>query len=402
MKKTLLFVLGGLFLLSACSEEFVGQTPIDSDAPSSVSDVIVENQPGGAKIFYTLPQETDISYVRAEYMYKGSMATTKSSVYQNFVLLEGFGSEDPVNVKLFTVDHSGNNSQPVDVTINPLLPPVYEITQSFEWERDFGGFKLTWHNSTGNEVVLTLLVKAEDGIYYEEEVCYTSAKNGEYNFRGLADVPTDFGLFVRDKFYNYSDTVKFNLTPIREVEIPSDDFARVTDIPTDNQSTYWGWLFENMWNDVVGDEGWHTMDANNGKLPLYWTIDMGMKVKLSRFTIWHRTGVPYAHQNLKKFVVYACNEYEKGKDNAYYNKGGDWETDGHWYYIGTFEIKKPSGLPVGTTSEDIEAMNAGFSFNVPLDIPAIRYVRFGMLSNFSGGTDLHISEIKFYGDDTAE
>lgn len=402
MKKTWLFILGGCLFASACNEEFVGQTPVDSEAPSAVSDVIVENQPGGAKISYTLPKETDISYVRAEYMYKGSMAATKSSIYQNYVLLEGFGSEDPVDVKLYTVDHSGNDSQPVNVTIQPLLPPVYAITQSFEWERDFGGFKLNWKNSTGNEVVLTLLMKAEDGIYYEEESYYTTAKNGEYNFRGFEDVPTDFGLYVRDKFYNYSDTVMFSLTPIREIEIPSDHFARVTDIPADNKTQLGGWDFETMWNDVVGDEGWHTTDGNGGKLPLYWTIDLGLKAKLSRFTIWHRTSIPYGHQNLKKFVVYGATDYEKGKDNAYWEKGGDWETDGHWTYIGTYEIKKPSGLPTGTTSEDIEVMNAGFGFNVPIDIPSIRYIRFGMLSNFSGGQDLHISEIKFFGDDTVE
>lgn len=402
MKKTWLFILGGCLFASACNEEFVGQTPVDSEAPSAVSDVIVENQPGGAKISYTLPKETDISYVRAEYMYKGSMAATKSSIYQNYVLLEGFGSEDPVDVKLYTVDHSGNDSQPVNVTIQPLLPPVYAITQSFEWERDFGGFKLNWTNSTGNEVVLTLLMKAEDGIYYEEESYYTTAKNGEYNFRGFEDVPTDFGLYVRDKFYNYSDTVMFSLTPIREIEIPSDHFARVTDIPADNKTQLGGWDFETMWNDVVGDEGWHTTDGNGGKLPLYWTIDLGLKAKLSRFTIWHRTSIPYGHQNLKKFVVYGATDYEKGKDNAYWEKGGDWETDDHWTYIGTYEIKKPSGLPTGTTSEDIEAMNAGFGFNVPIDIPSIRYIRFGMLSNFSGGQDLHISEIKFFGDDTVE
>lgn len=402
MKKTLLFILGGCIFLSACDEEFVGQTPIDSDPPSSVSDIVVENQPGGAKISYTLPNETDISYVRAEYMYKGSIAATKSTVYQNYVLLEGFGSEDPVDVKLYTVDHSGNDSKPVDVTINPLLPPVYAITNSFKWERDFGGFKLNWINTTGDEVVLTLLVKADDGIYYEEESYYTTAKNGEYNFRGMADEPTDFGLYVRDKFYNFSDTVMFNLTPIREIEIPSNNFARVTDIPADNLTTNGGWDFEKMWNDVVGDEGWHTTDGNKGKLPLYWTIDLGLRAKLSRFTIWHRTSIPYGHQNLKKFVVYGSNDYEKGRDYDYYDKGGEWETDGHWFYIGTYEIKKPSGLPTGTTSEDIEAMNAGFGFEVPIDIPSVRYIRFGMLSNFSGGQDLHISEIKFFGDDTVE
>lgn len=391
-----------VLFFGSCSEEFVGQTPVDGIAPASITDLVVENQPGGAKISYRLPQETDISYVRAEYMYKGSMTTTKSSVYKNYVILEGFGTTDPVDVALYTVDHSENASSPVKVTINPLLPPVFEISQSFQWERDFGGFKLNWINPTEDEVVLTLLIKAEDGVYYEESTYYTTMKVGEYNFRGLPDVPTDFGVYVRDKFYNYSDTVFFNLTPIREVQIPTDKFARVADIPRDDLSTYWGWDFNKMWNDVIGDEGWHTMEGTDRKLPLYFTIDMGLKAKLNRFTIWHRLSIPYGHYNLRKFVLYGTTEYKKGKDLAYWEEGGEWESDGSWYYIGTFEIKKPSGNPTQNTDEDIEAANNGFTFNVPLDIPSVRYLRFGMISNFSAGNNLHISEIKFYGDDTVE
>lgn len=384
--------------LVSCHEEFVGQTPVDQEAPSSVSNVKVENLPGGAKIYYALPDETDISYVQANYMYKGTLSSTKSSVYQNYVLIEGFGSTDPVDIELYTVDHSENRSLPINVTINPLLPPVYEIADSFEWERDFGGFRLTWENSTKKEVVITLLLKAEDGVYYEEQTLYTSAQKGDYNFRGLEDIPSDFGLFVRDEFYNISDTVMFSLTPIREIEIPSDNFARVLDIPRDEMSNYWGWVFENMWNGVIGDEGWHTMDGTERKLPIYFTFDLGLKAKLNRFTIWHRTAFPYGHHNIRKFVVYAANEYEKGKDLDYWDLGGEWETDGHWYPIGTFEVKKPSGNSTQVTDEDLEAMYNGFDFNVPSDIPAVRYLRFGMISNFSGGVDLHISEIKFFGD----
>ncbi len=391
------------FELSSCNNAPIGQTPTDSTPPASITAPVIENQAGGAKISYTLPKETDISYVRAEYMYKGKLTTTKSTVYKNFVIIEGFGSTDPVDVNLYTVDHSNNESAPVKVTIKPLTPPVYGITQSFKWVRDFGGFKLNWENTTGSEVVLTLLKKGTDGLYHEEDTYYTSAKEGIHNFRGFDNVASDFGIYVRDKFYNISDTVKFNLTPIREVQIPTKNFARILDIPADNHSQLWGWEFVKLWDDIYpGDTGWHTDDGNGGKRPLYWTIDMGLTAKLSRFTIWHRTSIPYGHQNLKKFEVWGATEYEKGKPDAYWRKGGGWETDGHWTLIGTFEIKKPSGLE-GTqvTAEDVTAMNDGFEFQVPLVVKPIRYVRFAMLSNFSGGYDVHIAEIKFFGDDTA-
>lgn len=404
MKKIVyILTISAAFMLGACSEEPVGQTPTNSATPPSVTDPRVENVSGGAKIYYTLPKgEKDISYVRAEYMYKGNPASNKSSVYKNFVLIEGFATTDPVEVKLYTVNHSEVASDPLTVTINPLTPPVFNITNSFTYQPDFGGLMVNWENETGDEIVLSVMSYDDEiGDYVDRDAVYSSSKNGKFSFRGFESEPTRFGLYVRDKYFNISDTVKFELTPMYETVIKSDNFARVMDIPLDDLSNLSGWGFEKMWDGITqGDNGWHGADGEGDRLPRFWTWDLGMTAKLSRFTLWHRTNTPYGNNNIKKFEIWGATEYEKGKDRDYYEKGGDWETDGHWEYLGTFEVKKPSGDGAEVTAEDKEAMFNGFEFVIPLEKKPVRYLRYAMLSNYSGGKGIHISEIRYWGDDS--
>ena len=59
--------------ITSCDEEKIGQTPTDNIPPQPISNVSVESLPGGAKISYELPQETDISYVKGEYLFQGRM-----------------------------------------------------------------------------------------------------------------------------------------------------------------------------------------------------------------------------------------------------------------------------------------------------------------------------------------
>jgi hypothetical protein len=399
-----------LCITSCAKDESIGQTPIDSTAPASVSDPVIENLPGGAKISYTLPKETDISYVRAEYLYKGEKVSSKSSIYKNYIEIEGFGNTDPVEVKLYTVDHSNNSSQPVTVTINPLTPPVYSITQSFVYLRDFGGFNLTWENPTNSEIVISVLLKNDDGKYYIEGNLYSSDLKGNHTFHGYKAVDTDFALCVHDKYMNYSDTIKFNLTPLFEEELSSSKFARVLDIPADDHSNYPGkptgwWNFEHMWDGITyqKDEAWHT-EFNTAGYPIFFTIDLGLKVKLSRFKMWQRYFYRYIHMNPKTFEVWGANDYVAGQEDSYWRYDGGWKTDGHWEKLGSYEIIKPSGLLGSsyTTEDDQAAMN-GHEFSVPIGAKPCRYVRFVILTSWNGGGNyLHIEELKFYGDDTIE
>ena len=53
-----------LLVLISCAEDHIGQTPTDGTAPSTITAVEVESTPGGAKISYTIPKETDNTYLK--------------------------------------------------------------------------------------------------------------------------------------------------------------------------------------------------------------------------------------------------------------------------------------------------------------------------------------------------
>ena len=101
MKHTISVFLSAAALLVACNEDFIGQYPVDNVAPASVSDVRVENLPGSAMISYSLPNETDLLYVKAVYTDSHGVKTeVKSSVFKDNVVLKGFGRSKKQTVQL--------------------------------------------------------------------------------------------------------------------------------------------------------------------------------------------------------------------------------------------------------------------------------------------------------------
>ena len=141
-----------LLVLISCAEDHIGQTPTDGTAPSTITAVEVESTPGGAKISYTIPKETDISYVKGVYYVNNREHVVRSSIYKNSLEIEGLGTTDPLDVTLYVVDHSENVSEPFVVTINPSTPIVDLILSSVKLQADFGGVNATWDNELGSEI----------------------------------------------------------------------------------------------------------------------------------------------------------------------------------------------------------------------------------------------------------
>lgn len=396
MKRIFYSIILSIFICS-CTEDHIGQTSTDRIAPSVIKDVTIVSMPGGAKIIYELPNETDISYVKGEYVVNGKLHIVRSSVYKNSVMIEGLGSTEPLDVKLYTVDNSENVSEPLVETINPGTPLVKLIMQSIKMQSAFGGVKVTWENVLSSEVGITLLASDEKGKLNEGETLFSDMKEGDYSFRGYDDSMRLFAVCLTDKWGNTSDTLKQEITPFFEKLLDKKKHKRLI-LPMDNTSQYGGsWVFANMFDDVIGDNGWHTNDGNNGKLPLYFTIDLGVGAKMSRFKLWHRPSATYLykHYNIKEFEAWGTNTYKEGMNEEYWTNG--WKKD--WEKIGDFVTFKPSGMDGEVTNTDREYAANGFEFAVPLSAKDMRYVRFLMKSNWSGGSEVHISEMSFYGND---
>lgn len=390
---TLLISMIGICLLflSACKQDNL-RTPLENDgvAPGQVTKVHVENLHGGARIGYALPADIDLLYIQADYeIRKGIKEEKKASFYDNSMVIQGFGDTIEYPVQLYAVDRSGNKSEPVTVMVKPLLPPVRETYNSLSYAKDFGGITVTFQNPTQANIVITAMTKDSTGDWVDYDKDYTSQASRNFSVRGLSPVPTTFGVFVQDRWDNHSDTLVKTLTPLYEEELDKSKFKPLV-LSTDAENI-WDW--PELWDNKMGEndrQGWRS--ASNLGLPVSFTIDLGVKAKLSRLRTWQvHDGREYSSSNIKQFQLWGSNDP---------NPDGSWDS---WTLMGNYEIVKPSGLPAGQISnEDVETAAAGDESIVPLAAPAVRYVRFKIISTYAsppnstaGGA--WITEVAFWG-----
>jgi len=398
MKKNLLYTCMALVIISLtdCKEESIGQFPVDNTAPRPVSDVVVDNIAGGAQIFYQLPEEEDLLYVQAVYaLPNGTTGRTKTSVFSNSMLIKGFAKSEKAVVQMVSVDRSRNESTPVRVDIEPLDSPIYEILDSLEVQESFGGFKLTWPNPLKEDIVLGVLKKSDttNELDYVENV-YSSQAFVETAIRGLDSVRATFCFFIRDIYENSTDTLEMSLKPYFEEEIPKTGFSGLRLSSWFKLHSYGGGV-DKMWDGITNvNNNVYYIQTGNEIMP-YFTIDLGVKAKLSRFRLWQRRDFLFALHNPRMFEWYGTNDLAVANDAETLG----WEDHPAWIRLSACESKRPSGGKEGdpVTAEDVAYAEAGEEFEFPLDAPAVRYLRFKLISTWSGSSGLHIGELTFWG-----
>jgi len=364
------FILVFFLAFYSCKqEETRGFLENDPNPPGDVTDISIKNLPGGAKISYEIPTDMDLLYIQAEYeIRKGVKQETQSSFYKHFIEVDGFGNTGEKMITLYTVDRSGNRSKGIEVKIKPLTPPVQSAYASLAYIDDFGGINVTYDNPTRSELVTTILLKDNLGDWLEYDKNYTSVPQVDFSVRGLPSERTTFGVFIRDKWGNLSDTLVQDLTPLVEEQLDKKKFKQIK-LPTDPEITTWA--IETFWNDKRTSGGFHT--AENQGVPAWVTIDLGVTTRLSRLKVWQvHDGREYSSGNVRQFEIW-------GTDNP--DPDGGWE---NWELLQECEIIKPSGLPTGELSnEDQQEAANGHEFSVSGSAPAIRYIRLKVISTFS-------------------
>lgn len=401
MKNSLIkYMSVGMILFTSCTDVQIGQPAQDNIAPSPIENYTVKNISGGAVIKYQVPKESDLLYVKAFYQINGVDKTTSSSIYCDSLVVRGYGSEDEQTIRLCCVDRSNNLSEPVEVVIKPTTPPITLIQQSFNIEASFGGVKMTWENEGKDDVVIYAMTTDSLGQMYVAEEVYSNSKDGAYALRGFENKERLFAVQIRDRWDNYSDTIKSVQTPLFEEELDKSLFKRY-ELPGDNLTSYPhpNYYFENLWDGIVGDQGWHTGDPQK---PIYCTIDLGVTAQLSRHTLWHRLGQMswyYAHFNPKKWTVWGTNEIKSvssADEEAYWIDGGFKED---WFKLCEWDVEPPSGQ-MDLTPEDIAYADKGFEADMPLEIEPVRYIRFHIEETYAGGKNpdaVNFSEVSFWG-----
>ncbi|GAB6119747.1 DUF5000 domain-containing lipoprotein [Dysgonomonas termitidis] len=398
MKKKKLYILI-LFVISVlvtgCSEE--QNEPLENSKvpPGNITNIQIENQHGKVKLTYTLPKDQDLLYVKAVYtLESGVVREIKSSYYQNTMILDGFIQTSEHEIKVSAVNRSEVESEPVIVKVNPLENPMWEMLRSMKVEGDFSGIKITVDNPYKEAVSIELIKKDSLGNWNPFlPYIYSSSPQIRYITRGLDPVPQEFGLTIRDRFRNYTDTLYTIVTPLyeehlaknlfREMKLPGDaDIQTVTD------------GMRSMWDGNSDYKNWNRMLTVTANTNIQWiTFDTGQLAKLSRIKIQNygeEVGGGYQffyRGQLRHFEIW-------GSANP--NPDGSWDS---WTKLGTFECKKPSGLPYGQNSaSDFEAGVAGFEYEISSDAPKVRYLRIKSLENWTGTTWFEILEVDVFGD----
>ncbi|WP_295718951.1 DUF5000 domain-containing lipoprotein [Mucilaginibacter sp.] len=390
MKKILTIYFIGMIILitNSCKQDTLAPVVKDNVAPGSVTHVAVVNLNGAAKISYSLPNDADLSYIRAEYsIRKGDNRETKVSRYNSSMIVDGFGDTVQYQVKLYAVDKSENASAPVIINVHPLKPPLKLVRDSLIVSPDFGGINIKFSN--GQKASLAIIVLANDslGQFSPINTNYTNLRAGDFSTRGLPAVNTKFGVFVRDRWGNLSDTLIVNLKPLFEELLDRNKIKPIV-LPTDAQlgPQYGGGVDKLFDGDITNNSGYyHTGD--DSKMPQQFTYDMGVQAKLSRLSYFMRQGFFYTLHNPRVVEIWGSNS--PNPDGSYSG----------WNLLTSHTQVKPSGLPEGQLSQDdIDAANAGETISFPLDAPKVRYIRFRTLKNWSNGSYVNFNEIMMWGD----
>lgn len=392
MKRSIvIYITLGLLLITiyACTENEAGPIGDNGSSPGPVTLGEVENFPGASIVNYSLPDDLDLLYVKAVFEpQKGVIREAKASYYTNSLLLEGFGASGDYEVKLYAVDRGENESQPVTVTVSPLTSPVQLVFESLEMSKDFGGVNVGFKNDADAKIAIIVVTKDSIGDFVVADTYYTKSVEGSFSVRGFPDVEREFGAIVRDRWNNFSDTVYKKVTPLFEEQLDKEKFG-IVELPTD-QPAAWGRTMDRVWDGIVdGNQSiFHT--AQGSGIPQWFTFDLGVTAKLSRFTLWQRmnTSLLYQHGNPREYELWGSTDP---------NPDGSW--DESWIKLVSCESTKPSGLPSGQYSqEDWDYAARGEEYNFPLDAPPVRYVRFRLLRNWSDTDFVNFSEITFWGE----
>jgi hypothetical protein len=385
------------FAALSCSEAPIGQIPTDKTPPSQLTNVEITPTYGGAYVTYSLPKgEEDISYVKCEFDYNGKHRVVRSSIYKNYLEVDGLGTPEEIELNISVVDHSENASIPYVRKFMPLDPPMTAVLNSFTVEPAFGGVKITWENPAKMMAGISFLAANDYGELELKDMVFSSLPEGTKSLRGFNTDRRTFALCIMDKYENISDTLKFEMTPLYEVMLDKAKFADAH-LNGDNFSMRGtDRHIDKIWDGTL-NVIWHT-DASAGyTIPQYFSVDLGVIAQLTRVLIYNHADYLYGQHNLRRFDIWGTNELKQPIESDYY-EDGSWKAD--WMLLRECEIIKPSGSPVGTnTVEDIAANTAGFEFEFPQDVPRMRYIRFIVHETWARTAAIHLAEISVFGDE---
>jgi hypothetical protein len=435
-----------LVFLWSCDEAKDWSDLKDDQAPGKVTNVRVRNISGGAWIYYNVPSDEDLLGVRALLSYEKQQREVFASCYRDSLLIEGMPDTDEYIIKLYSVDKSGNESEPELVPIKPLTPPVDRVRESLTINNTFGGIFLNWNNEYAADIAITVYTKNEEGEWDWYDAYHSSAVVGKCVFRGFSTEVQPIRVEIRDKWMNYAQAVESNIEPLFEEEIIGMDPDTKQPVwslyGVEDRTCLYRGDKQNLANNITGGNNFtkvfdniytanwwmgeetrlenYIAGADNTMMyPFYFIIDMGRKASYSRFKYWIRDRGPLMSAPTPDVFELWASNYVKApsevgdgslEDNLKFwtswpEVGGtdEWKKD--WVKIANCVIVFPSGISAidgdysVLTAEDQAFFRAGFDFEIDPEyaFQSFRYIRWVSHKCTTTQNMTQIAELKFFG-----
>lgn len=390
MKNSIYILLILLISMVSCTDESSDNTVIK---PKPIQNARFEPTTGGGVIYYDIPDDESIHFIKAEYVLNtGKVITRASSFYTDSIVIDGFNDTNEHEVKLYSVNFEGVTSDPYTLIIQTEGSPLEEILQTFHISPSFSSAKLAWENETGLWIQVILEITTKDKIVVQTEYSMLEGMN-EMWIRNLAKEEYSFAVYLKDRYGNSSSKVDLgSFIPLVDYILDKSTWNYIPndELPEGMENS--DLLFQEgritkFWDDIIDDAMENNLNYfySSKGFPFSYFIDLGRSVKISKVKVWQREShwqtQPYYYngQNVKTFEIWISND----KIN--------------WERVRRATILQPSNP---TTAYE-EARN-GHEFIIyeddPRFTPEFRYLEFRGIETF-GMSDPYacLSEITLYG-----
>lgn len=414
--KNQILILIILLTVAACKKQQRFTMESDSTPPGKITLRSYQPLYGGARFFYTIPNDEDLLGVEAVYTNENNQTFKfMSSYFIDSVDVYGFADIRDYKVQLFAVDRAGNRSEPLDVSITPLEPAYRKVASTIQAKPGFSSFFLDWNNELQQNITVYVDYEFPDkGTTRNLTTVFSSNLLTDRRFvNDLFLTPNEkvkVKVRVGDIYGNITDPIdkgEFNL--FEDVQIPKQNWV----LPNANDSIggvpmCFGNGLEGRSAKVIDgiiDRGdnlnfMHTQArgrtgrAADGNMPWNFIIDLGAKYEISRIITTQRhsgglanvnRGQYYQSENVGLFRVYIWDDVK----NA-------------WEFIMEHKIPVPQGLTELEFVKKGEAGDMAYMFpDNPAYTKATRWFRYEAVKSFNGNYTLDdancLSEITLFG-----
>ena len=296
-----------------------------------------------------------------------SLKSDRRSVLYGFNVLPWLKVEPAINELAFSND--GNTATSNGNTIQP----VFTVTANSAWE------------AISDQTWLTVTPSATGFVL-------SATTNKSVNQRN-ATVTVKTGTFILFSIQvTQEGSYEARLDESKFIPIPKSNNFNGNAYSTLDMSVLWD-------NIVIDGSAWlaYGLVKETVAEPHYLAINLGVKIKLTRFRLWYRTPDFFRSHHPKEIRMYGTNDPTVGNDPESPNSA--------WILLNpvTFVSVRPSGKDISEWAEEgdqdwVYALQ-GEQYVFPANVPPVQWIRYVQLSNWGNTVTMYLTELRFWGDD---